>query len=129
MEQWFRCQYDLYNYGKARSLRFSMNVRSMFKKRPSDNDNLIENNGNVKPSCLSTKTNKNKCAEVHVHTENASEVKDENGNQIWRRLSMQSYRRRKQRKQEEKSKPRIAAVLRTYDKRGIQQKENMTYWL
>nr|CAH7714715.1 unnamed protein product [Callosobruchus chinensis] len=101
-------------------------VRSLFKQRFPDNDNLIENNNNVKPRCASTKTNKKKRVEVSNNI--TGEVKDENGNQIWRRLSMQSYRKRRQQRQEEKNKPRIAAVLRTYDKRGL-QKDNVSYWL
>nr|CAI5831807.1 unnamed protein product [Callosobruchus analis] len=125
MEQWFRYQYDLYNYGKAQS--FSMSVRSLFKHRFEDNENLIgnNNNNNVNTRCVSTKTNKKKRAEVNKFT---GEVKDENGNQIWSKPSTHSYRKRRQQRQEEKTKPRIAAVLRTYDKRRL-QKDNVSYWL
>lgn len=51
-------------------------------------------------------------------------VEDQNGAKIWRRLSLNSFRKRKQKKQEEKTKPILPAVLQTYDK----QRKNLE-WL
>jgi hypothetical protein len=56
--------------------------------------------------------------------------KDDNKGEekIWRRLSLQSFRKRREKKQEDKNKPILPEVLKTYDKQKKQRKDD-TAWL
>ncbi|EFA04418.1 hypothetical protein TcasGA2_TC014718 [Tribolium castaneum] len=53
---------------------------------------------------------------THVETDPFIETTPEDGAKIWRRLSLHSFRKRREKKQEEKNKPILPAVLQTYDK-------------
>lgn len=138
MEKWLKNQCDIYNNYKSHSFKVPLRVKTFFKNRESENvSNLIEDN--MKNAQLNNMTSKRYgCSERRrnnrVADVNGNIIKNENisknlitENQIWRRLSLQSYKKRKQEKQEQKTKPLLPSVLRTYDKRGIQK--TTTDWL
>lgn len=119
MEQWFKSQCDVFYY-KNKSLRIPSTLKTLFNSNNTDmQNNLIEDHQVITVS--NNNSNRKKCKNSH----NCGEDKEET---IWRRMSWQSYRKRKQRREEEKSKPVIAAVLRTYDKRPVVRRES-SLWL
>lgn len=126
MENWLRSQCDIYNY-RVHTFKLSSTIKSLFKTRETEKDNLrnclIEENNNSVTRNTTPKKSKNK-EKSHGTSEKISSRNSEEGsdNPIWRRLSLQSYRKRRQQRQEEKSKPVIPAVLRTYDIGGMQKK-------
>ncbi|RZB38977.1 hypothetical protein BDFB_002381 [Asbolus verrucosus] len=98
MESWIKKQYNFYNY-RSQSFRASVTLKSLF----------IGNNW------------------AKNETDPFLTGEDEKEEKIWRRFSLQSFRKRKEKKQEEKSKPVLPAVLRTYDKQ--KQLTNRSCWL
>lgn len=113
MEHWFRSHYDIYNY-KAQPFRLPT-IKSIFKSISTpEKDNIRNSLIEDKARCVSIKSARSKDVDVNGNTK--TEPKEDH---VWRRMSLQSYRKRKQQRREEKSKPVIAAVLRTYDRGGL----------
>lgn len=130
MEKWLKSQCNIYNY-PAHTFKLSNTIKSLFKIRNCEKDNLrnclIEENNNYN---ISRRTPAKKCNnkdKIHGNSEKIRSTNHEynSANPIWRRFSLHSYRKRKQQKEEEKCKPVIAAVLRTYDKRGLQKEKSV----
>lgn len=119
MAHWIKNQCDVYNY-RSYSFRLST-IKSWLNLQTENKDNskhnLIEehNYNKLKNSSITCK----KCDQTEKNNNN--KCNQMNHSRLLRRFSLQSYKKRKQQKDEEKSKPRIAAVLRTYDKRGLQK--------
>ncbi|CAG9863329.1 unnamed protein product [Phyllotreta striolata] len=122
MEQWFKSQYDVFYY-RNKSLKITSTLKTLFYSNNSDLRNgLIEDSHVVVSSSDNRKTSDNASGKKKKTGEGGKEET------IWRRMSWQSYRKRKQKREEEKTKPVIAAVLRTYDKRPVVTREN-SLWL
>lgn len=133
MEKWIKNHRDIYNTYKSYSIAIPSAIKTLFKNPESEIENvsnLIEENNNAQVK-TTTKTRRYAASDRKKShrkvDENGNAVKNESfiknldlDNQIWRRLSLQSYKKRKQERQEQKSKPLLPAVLRTYDKRGMQ---------
>lgn len=126
MAVWFKNQYDI----NFRTNIFNVTTIKTFFKR---NDSIGPENLLIEDSeCTKIKPRSESFHNIVVrkrckNNKNIDTNKNEFENQpIWRRLSVQSFRKRKQRKHEERSKPMIPPVLRTYDKRGAAKDSN---WL
>ncbi|CAG9767661.1 unnamed protein product [Ceutorhynchus assimilis] len=147
MAEWLKNQYDI-NF-RSNIINVSM-IKSFFKKTNDNSDanhiliedcdyygakrTCISNNNRQKQSSVHTKAivifknNINSNNDIKKNNVNIKFV--ENEKTVWRRLSLQSFKKRRQRKIEEKSKPMIPLVLRTYDKRGdvIVSRSNDECW-
>lgn len=135
MKQWLKNQYDIYTY-RSYPLNLSTTIKSLFKTKEQEYDNqrnnlIGENNCIVMRPTVTVTEKCDKKGRLHNNrkSEKSRNNNDELTEHIWRRLSLQSYRKKKQQKQEEKSKPIIAAVLRTYDKRGVPKEGSSADWL
>lgn len=139
MEKWFRNQCDIYNNYRTHSFHVPPSIKSLFKNRETESENIMnhlsENNNTQLTKTTIKKIGVRECSRnTHWVDENGNVTKRSNlsrsfimDNQIWRRLSLQSYKKRKQEKQEQRTKPMLPPVLRTYDKRGLQKPT--TDWL
>lgn len=133
MEKWFRNQCDIYNNYRTRSFNVPVGMKRLFKNREYETENIInslsENNNTQFKKITVKKIGLRECSRnSHFVDENGNIIKSANfsrsfitENQIWRRLSLQSYKQRKQEKREQRSKPMLPPVLRTYDKCGLQK--------
>ncbi|CAH1368947.1 hypothetical protein MTP99_010442 [Tenebrio molitor] len=106
MESWIRSQCSFRNY-RSHSFKLSQTLKSLFTGRK-----IIQNESD--PFI--------KCDDEVKKDDNKGEEK------IWRRLSLQSFRKRREKKQEDKNKPILPEVLKTYDKQKKQRKDD-TAWL
>ncbi|KAJ8952254.1 hypothetical protein NQ318_007413 [Aromia moschata] len=122
MENWLRNQCDIYNY-RAHSFKLSSTIKSFFKATSAENEedhlryHLIEERH---IGVTSNKSNGAICKENHRNNgkkrnnlgrDGKSLKRDENSStRLWRSLSLQGYKKRKQQKQEEKSKPVLPAI-------------------
>lgn len=99
------------------------NIKSFFDKTTCDNNAHL---------CLIKEKCKNLVEIINEENRRAKYKAnvDQNENQeekVWRRLSLQSLKRRRERKQAEKSRPMIPEVLKTYDK--TYRVQNRREWL
>lgn len=133
----------MYNSYIPLSFSLPTAVKTFFKNFDTESENiknLLEdnknNNNNYQYQVKKTPTNRvvsEKRRNCHVD-KNGNAIRCESikcaitDTQVWRRLSLQSYKKRKQEKEAQKSKPLIPQVLRTYDKRGM-QKATTPDWL
>jgi len=97
MVEWFKNQYDI---NVRSNLVYVRTIRRIFQRSQLEKE-LIED---LKKPVIVVSSVRHTCREQN----------DEKS--IWRRLSFQTSRKRRQRKIEERSKPMIPQVLRTYDK-------------
>lgn len=132
MEKWINNQRDRYCSYKSYSYTMKSNVKTIFKNREVDVDNmtdLIEEQNSTQTRRRTGPTNR---FGVSDRKRGARKV-DDNGNvirsrsfmesldnQIWRRLSFKEYRKKRQdqriERMEQKSKPMLPTFLRTYDR-------------
>ncbi|KAJ3654412.1 hypothetical protein Zmor_013602 [Zophobas morio] len=116
MESWLKNQCN-FNY-RSHSYKLSLTVISLFtgkKVARNETDPFLVSEDGIKHQQL-------KDDEKNVNNEEKKEDK------IWRRLSLHSFRKKREKKQEEKSKPIIPAVLNTYDKQKKDHKKKKE-WL
>lgn len=132
MKNWIKSQCDIYNTYSPLSFSLPLNVKTLFKNYEFESENvtsLLEDNNNQSQVTKTTKRIvSGKRRNHHGVDSNGNNAKCEKStksaitdNQVWRRLSLQSYKKRKQEKEAQKTKPLIPSVLRTYDKRGMQK--------
>lgn len=137
MKNWIKNHCDIYNtyIPLPSSFNLPFNVKSLFKNCDTETENAINLlEGSVKNANITKRTVSEKRKNCRGIDQNGNTIKCEKwtknaitDNQVWRRLSLQSYKKRKQEREEQKTKPFMPSVLRTYDKRGIQK--STTDWL
>lgn len=131
MEKWIRNQCDIYNNYKSYSFSLPLTMKNLLRNCEIESENIINSIRDNSNSKMKTRIKKNCVSEsrenIHIVDENGNTVKNDKftkknvpENLIWRRLSLQSYKKKKQERQEQKTKPLLPPVLRTYDKRGLQ---------
>ncbi|KAG5886105.1 hypothetical protein JTB14_031704 [Gonioctena quinquepunctata] len=120
MENWIRTQRDIYYYKPHCKFNITSTIKSIFKGVPEkddQNNNLLEK--------TNRKVSITRCKSENECEENRNITSAESDGKIWRRLSIKNYRKRKQQRQDEKHKPVIAAVMRTYDKGTIRRENSL----
>lgn len=107
MEGWIKSYCDFHNYNSHPTI-LSSSIKSVFVRfidKEHKNNGLIEDNT---------------CSKNHIEIKRCGSGKE---TKLWRKLSLQNYKKRQQKKQEDKTKPRISAVVRTYDIKTQNQRE------